>query len=278
LIKKYNKTEGFDVTYGEIHFSPGNTYKHIASRMKLFLSYSTFLIIFFVLTNSDSSAQNTRSFFSVTGGYSLPVGEMAREKLNDPFAGLTGSGYFGQANYDFRIARWVGLRLSGSMNQNKTNSKPIVDKANSYAEILGEKFAWQSDVSRWKLNALMAGPALYININRVQLEAHIQAGKVWANSPSVKLVGISEGGGEPISVNLQPASTSAFGLAGGASLRLPLAGNLFFQLSGDVIGAEAAINDVTIHAKRGSFDFSEKVSEKRFIGVVNVGAGLGIAF
>jgi hypothetical protein len=246
--------------------------------MKLFLSYSTFLALFFVLTNTDSSAQNTRSFLSITGGYSLPVGEMAREKLDDPFAGLTGSGYFGQANYDFRIARWVGLRFSGSMNQNKTNSKPILDKANSYAAILGENFAWQSDVSRWKLNAVMAGPALYININRVQLEAHVQAGKVWANSPSVKLVGTSEGGGEPINVNLQPASTSAFGLAGGASLRLPLVGNLFFQLSGDVIGAEAEINDVTIHAKRGAFDFSEKVSEKRFIGVVNVGAGLGIAF
>jgi hypothetical protein len=164
------------------------------------------------------------------------------------------------------------------MNQNKTNSQPILDKANSYAQVLGESFNWQSNVSRWKLNALMVGPALYINMNRVQLELHAQAGKIWANSPSVDLVGTAEAGGEPITVNLKPASTTAFGLAGGASLRLPIAGKLYFQLSGDVIGAEAEIKDVTIRAVRGTFDFSEQVSEKRFIGVVNVGAGLGIAF
>jgi hypothetical protein len=46
----------------------------------------------------------------------------------------------------------------------------------------------------------------------------------------------------------------------------------------DVIGAEAEIKDVTIRAVRGQFDFSEQVSEKRFIGVVNVGAGFGFAF
>ncbi|MCF0063957.1 hypothetical protein MUK70_27140 [Dyadobacter chenwenxiniae] len=246
--------------------------------MKISFNYFTSLIALILLFSFESNAQNTRSFFSVTGGYSLPVGELAREKLDDPFAGLTGSGYFGQANYDFRVARWIGLRASGSMNINKTNSQPILDKANSYAQILNESFTWQSKVSNWKLNALMVGPALYINMNRVQLELHAQAGKVWANSPTVDLVGTSEAGGAPINVSLKKASTSAFGLAGGASLRLPLSGALFFQLSGDVIGAEAEIKDVTIRAVRGSFDFSEQVSEKRFIGVVNVGAGFGFAF
>jgi hypothetical protein len=246
--------------------------------MKITLKCLSFLIALFLLSNSETKAQNTRSFFSVTGGYSLPVGELAREKLDDPFAGLTGSGYFGQANYDFRIARWIGLRASGSMNLNKTNSQPILDKANDYAQVLGQTFNWQSSVSKWKLNAVMVGPALYINMNRAQIELHAQVGKIWANSPTVDLVGNAEGGGEPIYVNLKPASTTAFGLAGGASLRFPIAGNLFFQLSGDVIGAEAEIKDVTIRAVRGAYDFSEKISEKRFIGVVNVGAGLGIAF
>lgn len=246
--------------------------------MKIFLNSQTFLIVLFLFIASHTHAQNTRSFFSVTGGYSLPVGELAREKLDDPFAGLTGSGYFGQTNYDFRIARWVGLRVSGSMNVNKTNSQPIIDKANSYASVLNENFTWQANVSKWKLNALMVGPALYINMGRAQIELHAQGGKVWANSPTVDLIGTAENGGEPITVGLKPASTSAFGLAGGASLRLPIAGKLYFQVSGDVIGAEAEIKDVTIRAVRGSFDFSEKVSEKRFIGVVNVGAGLGIAF
>ncbi|MCE7066284.1 hypothetical protein [Dyadobacter sp. CY326] len=246
--------------------------------MKISLNCLSLIIAFFLVTSIESKAQNTRSFFSVTGGYSLPVGELAREKLDDPFAGLTSSGIFGQANYDFRVARWIGLRASGSMNINKTNSQPILDKANDYARVLGETFTWQSEVSNWKLNALMLGPALYINMNRVQLEFHAQAGKVWANSPTVDLIGTSEAGGEPITVSLKKVSTSAFGLAGGGSLRVPLSGALFFQVNADVIGAEAEIKDVYIRAVRGPLEIADKISEKRFIGVVNVGAGFGFAF
>ncbi|QRR02095.1 hypothetical protein [Dyadobacter sandarakinus] len=246
--------------------------------MKLTSLRSISLLVLFLFACISAEAQNTRNFFSVTGGYSLPVGEMAREKLDDPFAGIAGSGYYGQVNYDFRIARWLGLRASGSMNRNKTNSQPIVDKASKYAKILGEQYNWESSVSRWTLDAVLVGPALYINMNRVQLELHAQAGKVWAETPAVSLVGNSETGGAPIHVDLRPVSTSAFGIAGGMSLRLPLAGSLFFQLTGDVIGAEAELKDVAIKAVRGSYDLSERINEKRFIGVVNVGAGLGIAF
>ncbi|GGB93638.1 hypothetical protein [Dyadobacter sediminis] len=246
--------------------------------MNNFNRFFLFLSALFLLTRLSGLAQDTRSFFSVTGGYSLPVGELAREKLNDPLAGLAGSGYFGQVNYDFRIARWLGLRASGSMNINKTNSAPIIEKANSYAQVLGESFTWQNNVSTWKLNAAMIGPALYLNMNRVQIEVHAQVGKVWAKSPSVKMTGLSESGGEPIDVSLRSASTSAYGLAGGGSLRFPLAGKLFFQISGDVIGAQAEIRNLSIRAVRGNFDLSDKISEKRFIGVVNAGAGFGIAF
>jgi hypothetical protein len=247
--------------------------------MKIFLTRQAISIILLTLACLQGHAQNnTRSFLSVTGGYSLPVGELAREKLDDPFAGLTGSGYFGQANFDFRIARWIGLRASGSMNVNKTNSKPILEKADSYAELLNDAYSWDSKVSSWKLNALMVGPALYINMNRVQLELHAQAGKVWANSPSVTLTGTSESGGEQLNVNLTPASTSAFGLAGGFSLRLPLAGNLYFQIGADMIGAEAEIKDVAVQVRRGTFKYDDRIHDKRFIGVVNAGAGLGIAF
>ncbi len=240
-----------------------------------FKKIATLLIVFISI---NSFAQNTRSFLSLSGGYSLPVGELAREKLDDPLAGLAGSGYFGQANYDFRVFRWLGLRLSGSMNINTTISSPIVDKANSYAPLLGDSFDWQDNVSTWKLNSALVGPAIYLNINRVQLEAHIQGGKIWATSPSVHLIGTSQSGGEAVYVDLKSSSTNALGLGAGASFRFPIVKNLFFQLSGDVIGAEAELKNVAITATKGSNVLVDNVSEKRFIGVVNVGAGFGIAF
>ncbi len=228
---------------------------------------------------------NTRSFFSVTGGYSLPVGEMAKEKLDDPLAGLAGSGYYGQASYDFRIARWVGLRLSGSLNVNTTNSEPIIDKANTYVQALNRKYTWQSDVSRWKLGAALIGPAIYLNMNRVQIEAHLQGGIIQATTPSVLLTGTEIGpdgnavaGGQPVTVSLNHETVKPYAFGAGLSLRVPIVQALYFQLSGDVIGAKAEVKNLAIKAKSGAYEFSDQISEKRFIGVVNLGVGLGVAF
>lgn len=252
--------------------------------MKIF---NYFIISFILLTSafSNSQAQNTRSFFSVTGGYSLPVGNLAKEKLNDPLAGLAGSGYYGQASYDFRIWRWLGLRLTGSLNQNTTNSGPIIDKANSYVQFTGKTYAWESTVSTWKLGAGLIGPAIYINMNRVQIEAHLQGGIVRASTPSVYLVGREVNasgqvveGSQTINVSLNHAITKPYGFDAGLSLRLPLFRSLFFQLTGDVIGAKAEVKDLAIRAKVGTLDVADQINEKRFIGVVNIGAGLGIAF
>jgi len=249
-------------------------------RYVIIISFALFLGAF-----SSAFAQNTRSFFSVTGGYSLPVGDIAREKLNDPLAGLAGSGYFGQANYDFRFARWLGIRLSGSLNVNTTNSGPIIDKANSYVAVLNKSYEWDSQVSQWKLGAGLIGPAIYLNMNRVQLEAHLQGGIVRASTPSVYLVGHEVGtngevveGSQAIDVSLNHVTVNPYAFGAGLSLRLPLFGKLFFQLNGDVIGAKAEVKDLAIKAKIGTLELSDQISDKRFIGVVNIGAGLGIAF
>ena len=260
----------------------------IKLRISLIKSLCTVcLLLFFYMITSVNSAYgqlDTRSFFSVTAGYSLPVGEMAIEKLNDPLAGLAGSGYFGQANYDFRIARWLGIRLSGSLNVNTTNSGPIIDKANTYVLALNRSYTWESTVSSWKLGAGLIGPAIYLNMNRVQLEAHVQGGMIKASTPSVFLIGteVSNGqvveGSQKINVTLNHATVKPYAFGAGLSLRFPLSRALYFQLSGDVIGAKAEVKDLAIKAKAGTYEFSDQINEKRFIGVVNVGAGLGVAF
>lgn len=237
------------------------------------------------LTFGSARAQDSRSFLSVTGGYSLPVGELAREKLNDPFAGLTGSGYYGQVSYDFRIARWFGLKVSGSMNKNKTRPEPIIERANEKVEevrpLINETsaYAWQTDVSRWKFNAIMAGPALFLNFNRVQLEAHVQAGYVQVTSPKVNMSGTFESGENSILVSLSPASTKDFGVGAGASLRLPIVNQLYFHLSGDFLATEAELSNVALKVRIGNYpEAAVPVNEKRFVGVANIGAGFGIAF
>lgn len=254
--------------------------------MKISQRFSILIFALFLFTQLDAQAQNdNRSFFSVTAGYSLPVGELAREKLNDPFAGLTGSGYYGQVNYDFRIARWFGLKFSGSMNKNTTRPQPIVDIADlRVEEIKGfinetSSHTWDTRVSRWKFNAIMAGPAIFLNFNRVQLEGHVQGGYVQVTSPTVDMTGTFQSGENQILVHLSPASTSGFGVGAGASLRLPIAGPLYFHLSGDFLATEAELKNVAVNVRVGNYpEVGIPINEKRFVGVANIGAGLGISF
>lgn len=244
------------------------------------------LFALFSCVQFGAHAQNdNRHFFSVTAGYSLPVGELAREKLNDPFAGLTGSGYYGQLNYDFRVARWFGFKLSGSMNKNTTRPQPIVDIANRRVEeikgLINEttSHTWETSVSRWKFNAIMFGPAIYLNFNRVQIEGHVQGGYVQVTSPTVDMTGTFASGENRIKVHLSPASTKDFGVGAGMSLRVPLAGPLYFHLSGDFLATEAQLKDVAVSVKVGSYpEVGIPINEKRFVGVANIGAGLGISF
>ncbi|OJV17592.1 MAG: hypothetical protein BGO21_00870 [Dyadobacter sp. 50-39] len=254
--------------------------------MKISQRFLVPVFALFLFAQVDAKAQNdNRSFFSVTAGYSLPVGELAREKLNDPFAGLTGSGYYGQANYDFRIARWFGLKFSGSINQNTTRPQPIVDIANQRVEeikgLINEttSHTWDTRVSRWKFNAIMAGPALFLNIGRVQLEGHVQGGYVKVTSPTVDMTGTFQSGENQILVHLSPASTSGFGVGAGASIRLPIAGPLYFHLSGDFLATEAQLENVAVSVQVGNYpQVGIPINEKRFVGVANIGAGLGISF
>ena len=252
--------------------------------MKFYKNLTIFTLL--VTAGLTANAQNdNRSFLSVSAGYSLPVGELAREKLDDPFAGLTGSGFYGQASYDFRIARWFGLKLSGSMNLNKTRPEPIIDRANEKVNeikpLINETstHTWETSVSKWKFNAIMLGPALYLNFNRVQFEAHVQGGYVQVTSPTVDMKGTFASGENTILVNLLPASTKEFGAGAGASLRIPLAGPLYFHVSGDFIATEARLSDVAFKVTVGDYPQVQiPINEKRFVGVANVGAGLGIAF
>jgi opacity protein-like surface antigen len=253
--------------------------------MNITLRVPSLLFAFFLFIQTNANAQNdNRSFFSVTAGYSLPVGELAREKLNDPFAGLTGAGYYGQVNYDFRIARWFGLKISGSLNKNTTKPEPIIDIANRRVEeikgLINEttSHSWQTNVSRWKFNAAMIGPAIFLNINRVQIEGHVQGGLVQVTSPTVDMTGTFQSGKNTILVHLSPASTKDFGVGAGLSLRIPLAGALYFHMSGDFLATEAQLKDVAVNVKVDNYEVGIPINEKRFVGVANIGAGLGISF
>ncbi|GAB2785988.1 hypothetical protein GCM10027275_33020 [Rhabdobacter roseus] len=227
---------------------------------------------------ATSRAQGTLQTLSLTGGYSLPVGKFASENFNDPEAGLAGSGYFGQLTYERRFWPRLGFRASGSLNINNTNPDPVIEQ---YSALLPNKdtYSWQTDAATWQLGSVMLGPIGYIDFARWQLEGHVVGGMIFAKSPSLTVAGTSSTGTNPVDARVSSGQTSAFGFGAGGSLRVPLARRLYFQLSADWIAARAELKDVPTYAKIGAFPAIEMLrTEKRFVGVVNVGAGLAVAF
>ncbi len=240
--------------------------------------------LFFLFIVCSFSSYSQKNAFSFGGGYSLPIGKFASKALDDPKAGMAGSGYFGQVNYERKLFPGVGLRLSANHNVNSTNPGPVIQKAdelvNMYRMLLGEEgqYSWISDAQEWKQSSLMIGPALYIPIGPLTLEAHAQAGRLFITSPKVSLQGTSTSGNNPIDAVMMPVKAQSWGFAGGMSLRIPLGSVVQFKLFAEAIATEATFKDIALRGTVGGIEASHLIDEKRAVGVINTGAGFVFRF
>lgn len=239
-----------------------------------FVKVLVWLIVFLPL----SVMAQKRNLVSFSGGYSLPVGQFASENLNDPEAGLAGAGIYGQLSYERKVLGWLGLRLTGNLNSNTTNAQPLIDR---FSPLLTkpESYTWEKETTTWQLGAILLGPAGYLAFGNLELEGHVQGGWIFAESPGVRVLGNSSIGGVPVDGQIQKASANAFGFGAGASLRFRLTDWLGLQLTADGIGSNAQLMGVRNIAKLNNIVVQDFTSNpKRFVSVVNVGAGLVFGF
>jgi hypothetical protein len=249
-----------------------------------------FLFVIAAFGAADSHAQKSRwgrdkrNVFSVNGGYSLPVGKFASQAFDDPRAGMADAGVFGAVNYERKLSDFFGIRLSAVHNINRTNADPLVQKANElvwmYGPLIGETgtYSWESQTSNWKMSSLMFGPAMYIPIGPIEVEAHIQTGKLFASSPDATLYGTSTSSNNPITAQMFSIDANNWGIGGGVSLRVALGPSAQLHFFGDALAADMDFKDIALHGKVGSFDVSQQISEKRAVGVINAGIGLAFRF
>lgn len=252
----------------------------INSRLILALTF----LIFLLPDPSECFAQGSRNFFSASGGYSLPIGKYASEKLGNPDYGLAGSGYFGQVAYEHRFLFWLGLRVAGNHTINKTNPGPIIAKSEEYLDMarpfINEEgtYTWTTETTKWKLTSAMIGPALYLYLGKVQFEGHLMGGYVWVHSPDIHVYGTSSSGKNPVEGSMASSLSKTPGGGIGMSIKIPLSSHLTFQLGGDVIGTEAKFHNLTLVGKVNDTQLEQPRSENRWVSVVNLGAGFCIEF
>jgi hypothetical protein len=248
------------------------------------------MVCFFLLWNMtlvffEARAQFDRNIISVSGGYSLPVGEFASSQLGSTSASLAGSGYYGSLALERKFTPWIGVRLSGNLNINSTNSQPILDKANSVLEqvrpMIGEtgNYTWETNVSKWRLCSAMIGPAVYLKMGSVSLMGHVSGGMVHVKSPVIELYGTSSNDTNPIDALLMSDQNTVMGVGAGLGIRIPFSDRVALQISGDWVVANAQLNQISLRATVGSYpEVVQLISEQKLVGVVNIGAGLAFSF
>ena len=233
-----------------------------------------------VAASFPTIAQKPANSLSFSGGYSLPLGKFASEQFNDPEAGLAAEGYYGEISYERRlVSSWLGMRLSGSLTLNQTIPQALIDQ---YSVVLRnpETYTWTTEASTWRVGSILAGPVVYLNISKIQLAIHGQAGGVYARSPSVNLLGVSTApGSETVDASVRPGQVWNFGLGAGVGVRIPLSQSLFVQLSGQSVAARLEFKDVATSVKYGSRPPLEGFqSARRLVAVANLGIGLALFF
>jgi hypothetical protein len=235
-------------------------------------------LLLFVLVTVGYAQPSPLNSISASSGYSIPIGKFASEQFSDPEAGLAGAGYFVQVGYERRFRSWLGVRLAASLNSNTTNPQPIIDQ---YSVFLPNRdtYTWLTDVTRWRLGSLLAGPVLYARLGPATLKGHTQAGLVAAESPGLRVQGTSSTGRYPVDARVSRSDARAFGVGAGGSVRIPLRKWLQFQLTGDWIASRIQLTDVPTYTLVGDNPPIEgRISPKRLVGVLNTGAGLVVAF
>ncbi|GAA4433665.1 hypothetical protein GCM10023091_07490 [Ravibacter arvi] len=258
---------------------------------RIFNLFLFFCFIFTLVLAPENSFGQSRKWSQVKktsvtfgGGYSLPIGKFASKAFDDPKAGMADAGYFGQFNLEQKLFPGFGLRLSAIQNVNRTNPEPVINKANelvmNFGPLIGETgpYNWQAESGRWKMTSLMLGPAIYIPIGPLEIEAHAQVGRLFITSPKITLNGTSESGNNPIVAQMFPIKAQNWGFGGGASLRIPLGKSVQLSLLADALAADANFENIALHGNVGGMEVTQNISEKRAVGVLNVGAGLVFRF
>jgi len=72
--------------------------------------------------------------------------------------------------------------------------------------------------------------------------------------------------------------SQSWGIGGGVSLRIPLGGPVRLQLSADAMACQATFDNFSLRGKIGEYEAVQMMTEKRPVGIVNVGAGLVFDF
>jgi hypothetical protein len=239
------------------------------------LLFCLFLLSLGTPGNAQPTPLNALSF---SAGYSIPVGKFASKQFSDPEAGLAGAGYFTQLGYERRFRSWLGVRLSASLNSNTTNPQTMIDQ---YSVFLPNRdtYTWTTDVTRWRLGSVLAGPVLYARLGALTLKGHAQAGLVLAESPGLRVQGTSSTGQYPVDARVSKSDARAFGVGAGGSVRFPLYKRLLFQLTGDWVASRIQLYDVPTYTQVGdNAPINGLLSPRRLVGVLNTGAGLVVEF
>ena len=208
--------------------------------MKTFLKLLT---IIFLLSAAGAQAQ-TKSYLSVFGGASIPIGQFANSdygtlhnennkagyaKTGATF-GLDGAWYF---NKNWAIGAVISYQDQGQLSQ-----KDVQNLSAGYTDAFAVDESTVTATKRYQNLNILVGPQYTFVFNKLSLDLRAQAGLIKSfSTPELKIV--LEDPDDPAQTFYQRSSTAgAFTYGASAGLRYSLTKCIGLNLKGDFIGSD----------------------------------------
>lgn len=209
--------------------------------------------------------EQRKSYFSISGGPSFPVGEFKLKDFADDRSGFAKTGGFLDVAYGYRFSRYIGAMtlLKGRVYG--------VDLSN-YALPVGTGMGMQIETTTWRSGAVMAGLFASLPLDRWGLfEVGLKglAGIQRTHSPKMDIRVTSSGIGA-VTGRQESASSSSFSYLIGADFKYRFTHTLGLVLSVDFNSSEPRFDNVTGSVGGARID----VASRQATPSLDVGLGL----
>ena len=243
------------------------------------------LLLFFTVLSFSLRGQESKWFFSLNMGETLPLGAFAEDQSAELNEGFAGNGFSLSLESNYAINYSFGLKGITLLNTNSVNRLPLwtklVDRMNQHFPIETEDQEFLSmTINPWLNNSIMAGPEYTFTFKNIKLDFYALGGFNVVHLPRATFT-YQNPGNNWIYVHHGLNSTDfSYGLMAGTALRIPMSERFDFSISVNYFQSHASgrYEELRITDNGSSFVTEQLLTGSTSVPIKLVSASLGFVY
>jgi len=234
---------------------------------------TTIIILIAFKTKAQDTKEYVKSYFGLTGGVSIPVGDFAKSDYSNNKAGFAKKGVmfgFNGAYYFYKNLAFTAIlsyQDQGELSQNDAQTL-----ANGYNSDFKSSSTTVSTVNRYHNINLMGGPQYSFVYKKFTFDVRAVAGLIKSFSTPTIDISYTNNANQYIAITQNNSKSKAFAYGGGVGVRYSLGDNWDVNLRGNYIASDG----LTITTKNAQSN--GRVQTKQPITEIQTTLGISLHF